>query len=53
MNNMACVLIKFKQYDDTSDLVDTSFELHQIILMGGRANASMRISSLSTMAFVY
>ena len=53
MNNMAYVLIKFKQYDDASDLMDASFELQQILPTWGKANASMTISSLSTMAFVY
>ncbi|KAL7527442.1 hypothetical protein ACHAXR_001959, partial [Thalassiosira sp. AJA248-18] len=51
MNNMAYTLIKFKQYDDASDLVDASFELQQII--PGNASTTMTISTLSTMAFIY
>ena len=51
MNNMAYTLIKFKQYDDASDLVDASFELQQIL--PGNSNATMTISTLSTMAFIY
>ncbi len=53
MNNMAYLLIKFKQYDDASDLVDASFELQQMLPPGGNTNATMTISTLSTMAFVY
>jgi tetratricopeptide (TPR) repeat protein len=51
MNNMAYTLIKFKQYDDASDLVDTSFELQQIL--PENADKTMLISTLSTMAFIY
>jgi tetratricopeptide (TPR) repeat protein len=51
MNNMAYTLIKFRQYDDASDLVDTSFELQQI--MPDDADKTMLISTLSTMAFIY
>lgn len=51
MNNMAYILIKFKQYEDASDLVDVSFELQQII--PDNASATMTISTLSTMAFIY
>jgi len=50
MNNMAYTLIKFKQYDDASDLVDASFELQQIL--PGNTN-TMLISTLSSMAFIY
>ena len=51
MNNMAYTLIKFKQYEDASDLVDASFELQQII--PGNASATMTIATLSSMAFIY
>mmetsp|Transcript_44434 Transcript_44434/g.93277 ORF Transcript_44434/g.93277 Transcript_44434/m.93277 type:complete len:554 (-) Transcript_44434:265-1926(-) len=51
MNNMAYTLIKFKQYDDASDLIDASFELQQLV--PGNSNATMTISTLSTMAFIY
>jgi len=44
-------LIKFRQYDDASDLVDTSFELQQIL--PNNADKTMLISTLSTMAFIY
>ncbi|KAL9191212.1 hypothetical protein ACHAXT_000918 [Thalassiosira profunda] len=50
MNNMAYTLIKFKEYEDASELVDASFELQQIL--PGRNNI-MTVSTLSTMAFVY
>jgi len=53
MNNMAYTLIKFKQYEDASDLVDASFELQQILPTDNRTNTTMTISSLSTMAFIY
>ena len=48
---MKYTLIKFKQYDDASDLVDTSFELQQIL--PDNADKTMLISTLSTMAFIY
>mmetsp|Transcript_22298 Transcript_22298/g.54019 ORF Transcript_22298/g.54019 Transcript_22298/m.54019 type:complete len:550 (-) Transcript_22298:181-1830(-) len=51
LNNMAYTLIKFKQYDDASDLVDASFELQQIL--PGSFDKTMTISTLSTMAFIY
>ena len=51
LNNMAYTLLKFKQYEDASDLVNASFELQQIVL--GDDNATMIISTLSTMAFIY
>ncbi|KAL3801699.1 hypothetical protein ACHAW5_010039 [Stephanodiscus triporus] len=51
MNNMAYTLIKFKQYDDASDLVDTSFELQQ--MLPEKSDKTMLISTLSTMAFIY
>jgi tetratricopeptide (TPR) repeat protein len=51
MNNMAYTLIKFRRYDDASDLVDTSFELQQILPVD--ADKTMLISTLSTMAFIY
>ena len=51
MNNMAYTLIKFRQYEDASDLVDTSFELQQIL--PNDADKTMLISTLSTMAFIY
>lgn len=51
MNNMAYTLIKFKQYEDASDLVDASFELQQII--PGSASTTMTIATLSSMAFIY
>mmetsp|Transcript_10661 Transcript_10661/g.23260 ORF Transcript_10661/g.23260 Transcript_10661/m.23260 type:complete len:593 (+) Transcript_10661:128-1906(+) len=53
MNNMAYTLIKFKQYEDASDLVDASFELQQILPVNNQTNTIMTISSLSTMAFIY
>lgn len=51
MNNMAYTLIKFKQYDDASDLVDASFELQQILPK--RNNMTMTVSTMSSMAFIY
>ena len=45
------MLIKFRQFDDATDLVDSSFELQQII--PEYANQAMNISTLSTMAFIY
>ena len=51
MNNMAYTLIKFRRYDDASDLVDTSFELQQILPVD--ADKTMLISTLSTMAYIY
>jgi len=51
MNNMAYTLIKFKQFDDASDLVDASFELQQIL--PDNNNMTMTISTLSSMAFIY
>jgi tetratricopeptide (TPR) repeat protein len=51
MNNMAYTLIKFKRYDDASELVDTSFELQQIL--PDNTDKTMMISTLSTMAFIY
>ena len=55
MNNMAYTLIKFKQYDDASDLVDASFELQQLLPdnLSMSANSIMTVSTLSSMAFVY
>lgn len=50
MNNMAYTLIKFKQYEDASDLVDASFELQQIL---PGSNNIMTVSTLSTQAFIY
>mmetsp|Transcript_13557 Transcript_13557/g.29476 ORF Transcript_13557/g.29476 Transcript_13557/m.29476 type:complete len:556 (-) Transcript_13557:153-1820(-) len=51
MNNMAYMLIKFKQYDDASDLVDASFELQQMV--PGNTGKTMSVSTLSTMAYIY
>lgn len=51
MNNMAYMLIKFKQYDDASDLVDASFELQQIL--PGNIGKTISVSTLSTMAYIY
>lgn len=51
MNNMAYMLIKHKQYDDASDLVDASFELQQILPDG--TDKTLMISTLSTMAYIY
>ena len=51
MNNMAYTLIKFKRYDDASELVDASFELQQIL--PDNTDKTMMISTLSTMAFIY
>ena len=51
MNNMSYTLIKFKQFNDASDLVDASFELQQIL--PDNENTTMTISTLSTMAFIY
>lgn len=51
MNNMAYTLIKFKRYDDASELVDTSFELQQIL--PDDTDKTTMISTLSTMAFIY
>ena len=55
MNNMAYTLIKFKQYDDASDLVDASFELQQLLPgnLSMTANSIMTLSTLSSMAFIY
>lgn len=49
--NQAYLLIKFRQFDDATDLIDSSFELQQII--PEFANQAMNISTLSTMAFIY
>ena len=51
MNNMAYTLIKFKQYDDASDLVDASFELQQIL--PENTDKTLTISTLSSMAYIY
>ena len=51
MNNMAYILLKFKQYDDASDLIDASFELQQILPKN--TDSTMKISTLSTMAYIY
>ena len=51
MNNMAYTLIKHKQFDDASDLVDASFELQQVL--PETADKSLTISTLSTMAYIY
>ncbi|KAL3781619.1 hypothetical protein HJC23_001996 [Cyclotella cryptica] len=55
MNNMAYTLVKFKQYDDASDLVDASFELQQLLPSNIDATTStiMTVSTLSSMAFIY
>ncbi|KAL7504465.1 hypothetical protein ACHAXN_002358 [Cyclotella atomus] len=55
MNNMAYTLIKFKLYDDASDLVDASFELQQLLPgnFSMTANSIMTVSTLSSMAFIY
>ncbi len=51
MNNMAYILLKFKQYDDASDLIDASFELQQILPKN--TDSTVKISTLSTMAYIY
>jgi tetratricopeptide (TPR) repeat protein len=51
MNNMAYILLKFKQYDDASDLIDVSFELQQILPRN--TDSTVKISTLSTMAYIY
>ena len=52
MNNMAYTLIKFKEFEDASDLIDSSFELQQI-LPENTSNEILMISTLSTMAYIY
>ncbi|KAL7535293.1 hypothetical protein ACHAWF_005121 [Thalassiosira exigua] len=49
MNNMSYMLVKFKQFDDASDLVDASFELQHIL----PGTDNMTVATLSTMAFIY
>jgi tetratricopeptide (TPR) repeat protein len=51
MNNMAYILLKFRQYDDASDLIDASFELQQILPQN--TDSTMKIQTLSTMAYIY
>ncbi|KAL7495584.1 hypothetical protein ACHAWT_009579, partial [Skeletonema menzelii] len=51
MNNMAYLLIKFRQFDDATDLIDSSFELQRIIPEFN--NQIMNIATLSTMGFIY
>ena len=45
------MLIKFRQFDDATDLIDSSFELQRIIPEFN--NQIMNISTLSTMGFIY
>jgi len=51
MNNMAYLLIKFRLFDDATDLIDSSFELQRIIPEFN--NQIMNIATLSTMGFIY
>jgi len=51
LSNMAYLLIKSKQFDDASDLIDASFELLQIL--PDSKKSIMLVSTLSSMAFVY
>jgi len=51
MNNMAYTLIKHKQFEDASDLVDASFELQQFL--PETSDKTLTISTLSTMAYIY
>lgn len=51
LSNMAYLLIKCKQFDDASDLIDASFELLQIL--PDSKKSVMLVSTLSSMAFVY
>lgn len=44
-------MIKFRQFDDATDLIDSSFELQQII--PEFCNQILNIATLSTMAFIY
>jgi tetratricopeptide (TPR) repeat protein len=55
MNNMAYTLIKFRQYDDASDLIDASFELQQLLPgnLNMTTNTIMTVSTLSSMGFIY
>lgn len=55
MNNMAYTLIKFKQMNDASDLIDASFELQQLLPdnLNVTANSIMTVATLSSMAYIY
>ena len=44
-------MIKFRQFDDATDLIDSSFELQRIIPEFN--NQVMNIATLSTMGFIY